>query len=80
MFGPLSASKYMYREKDNNDTIAHCSLEDRNLLLLVVYDQLIQRVSSKKKKKKKDDITVSRLQPVASTVWENILIGCETSF
>ena len=39
-----------------------------------IYDQLIQRASSKK-----DDVTVSRPGSAASTVWENILTGCETS-
>ena len=64
------------------DTLTSSFFDDHPLDQLIVkvaeligpLDQLIQRVSSQK-----DDVTVSRPGSAASTVWENILTGCETS-
>ena len=63
------------RRKGGNNKSTLMNADEGAYQLSHIYDQLIQRASSKKK----DDVTVSRPGSAASTVWENILTGCETS-
>ena len=60
------------RRKGGNNKSTLMNADKGAYQLSHIYVQLIQRASSKK-----DDVTVSRPGSAASTVWENILTGCQ---